>query len=230
MVMSADAITTVSAPILKHFERQARRDGQILGEIRNGFDYFPVISGSSGTGTFRLVYAGSFYGNIKPDKFFNQMERVIGAGVDISLTIFGGNPALHIPSTLRGHVEVHGRIPHEEMIKRLTQFDGFLLVYPSGARKGVFTGKLFDYLGINRPIIGLVDPDDSAGRLIREANAGYVVANEGGDAVGEVLLSAIRDWLSGNLPQRNWEVVMQHQRSVQIGKMQGYVDSLISHI
>ena len=52
-----------------------------------------------------------------------------------------------------------------------------LVVIHSTGRKGVYTGKLFDYLATNKPILALCDPEDVVGRLLNETKAGFTVDN-----------------------------------------------------
>ena len=43
-----------------------------------------------------------------------------------------------------------------------------LFVHPRSERKGVYTGKLFDYISAAKPILACVDKDDVAAKMIEE--------------------------------------------------------------
>ena len=77
-----------------------------------------------------------------------------------------------------------------------------LLIPESGGRgKGVLTGKIFEYLAAERPILAVVPPDGAAARLIHETGAGVVVAPDDVDGM-ERELRALRDaWHAGALPE-----------------------------
>jgi glycosyltransferase involved in cell wall biosynthesis len=63
----------------------------------------------------------------------------------------------------------------------------------------VLSGKVFEYLAAERPILAVVPPDGAAAELIRDADAGVVVAP---DDVGG-MAAALRDlharWRAGAL-------------------------------
>ena len=75
-----------------------------------------------------------------------------------------------------------------------------LLIPEAGGRgKGVLSGKVFEYLAAERPILAVVPPDGAAADLIRDAGAGVVVAP---DDVGG-MVAALHDlhgrWRAGTL-------------------------------
>ena len=64
-----------------------------------------------------------------------------------------------------------------------------LLIPEAGGRgKGVLSGKVFEYLAAERPILAVVPPDGAAAELIRAAGAGVVVAPD--DVAGMTRRSA----------------------------------------
>ena len=62
-------------------------------------------------------------------------------------------------------------VEHSEAIRMSLEADVLVIVHPSG-RKGVYTGKLFDYLPTNKPILGLCEPSDVIAGLLEETGAG----------------------------------------------------------
>jgi glycosyltransferase involved in cell wall biosynthesis len=75
-----------------------------------------------------------------------------------------------------------------------------LLIPDAGGRgRGVLSGKVFEYLAAERPILAVVPPDGAAATLLREADAGLVVAPD--DVPG--MVAALRElharWRAGAL-------------------------------
>jgi glycosyltransferase involved in cell wall biosynthesis len=61
------------------------------------------------------------------------------------------------------------------------------------------TGKIFEYLAAERPILAAVPPDGAAAQLVRDTGAGVVVPSDDVDALREALLDLHRRWDAGSL-------------------------------
>ncbi len=72
-----------------------------------------------------------------------------------------------------------------------------LLLLTSGDHASQVTGKIFEYLAANRPIIAVAS-DNEAARLVRETNTGVVVAPDDVQAI----VGALRAAASGQLARR----------------------------
>ena len=58
----------------------------------------------------------------------------------------------------------------------------------------MLSGKVFEYLAAERPILAVVPPDGAAARLIRETGAGVVVAPEDVAGIRDALIGLHRRW------------------------------------
>src|SRR5439155_27054683 len=75
-----------------------------------------------------------------------------------------------------------------------------LLIPESGGRgRGVLTGKIFEYLAAERPILAAVPPDGAAAKLVHDTGAGVVVPSADEGALREALLDLHRRWKAGSL-------------------------------
>jgi hypothetical protein len=63
----------------------------------------------------------------------------------------------------------------------------------------VLSGKVFEYLAAERPILAAVPPDGAAARLIRETGAGVVAPAHDVAALQEALGTLVERWRSGTL-------------------------------
>jgi glycosyltransferase involved in cell wall biosynthesis len=61
------------------------------------------------------------------------------------------------------------------------------------------TGKIYEYLAAERPILAVVPPDGAAAELVRNTGAGVVVASDDVDGVREALIDLHRRWRAGSL-------------------------------
>jgi hypothetical protein len=63
----------------------------------------------------------------------------------------------------------------------------------------VLSGKVFEYLAADRPILAVVPPDGAAADLIRETGAGTVVAPDDVDGMVAALHDLHARWKAGGL-------------------------------
>ena len=76
-----------------------------------------------------------------------------------------------------------------------------LLLIPEadGRGRGVLSGKVFEYLAAERPILACVPPDGEAAALLRDTNAGVVVPADDRDAIAAALCELAGRWRAGEL-------------------------------
>jgi hypothetical protein len=63
----------------------------------------------------------------------------------------------------------------------------------------VLSGKVFEYLAAERPVLAAVPPDGAAADLIRETGAGIVAAADDVPALAAALSELHARWLAGAL-------------------------------
>ena len=63
----------------------------------------------------------------------------------------------------------------------------------------MLSGKVFEYLAAERPILAAVPPDGAAAELIRETGAGVVAAPDDVDALRDALAELHRRFTNGGL-------------------------------
>ena len=217
-----DYLLAVSKPQVELFQNHYK--GENVGkfyQIRNGFDFaFEPKRRKSKKALFSIIYAGSFYGAIKPKNFFLALLHVLARkNMKIKVRIIGNTAPIEIPSELKNIVTEEAAIPYEDVCNEMKNADALLMVTPSCLEKGIYTGKLFDYLGSGIPIIALAPPNDVAGQLIKKANAGYVVANEDIDGIENIIECAYTDWLEDKEAMPNVDVIKAHTRKEQVRRL-----------
>ena len=68
-----------------------------------------------------------------------------------------------------------------------------------GRGRGILSGKVFEYLAAERPILALVPPDGAAAKLIRDTNAGIIAGPDDVAGIREALLDLHARWRDGRL-------------------------------
>ena len=192
----ADAVVAASDAIADEArELRARR----VVTIANGAD-FDDFSGLpyARTDRFRITHTGSFFGKRDPQPF---LRALADSGADDVVARFVGDfrtsdREFMESLGLAGRVELHEYVPRRRSLELQRDSDALLLLIPDagGRGRGVLSGKVFEYLAAERPILAAVPPDGAAAKLIEETRAGVVVPPDDVDAIRGALLDLRDRW------------------------------------
>jgi hypothetical protein len=196
---NADAIVTVSDAIAA--EMRARNERARVVTIANGsdFDDFDGLEYHPGADRFRITHTGSFFGKRDPKPFLTALSRVDGV-----VARFVGDfrsADREWSANILDRMELIQYAPHRRSLELQRDSEALLLLIPEagGRGRGVLSGKVFEYLAAERPILAVVPPDGAAADLLRTTGAGVVVAPDDIDGI-ERELTAMRDrWRAGKL-------------------------------
>lgn len=179
IVASAYAIATVSEPWAK---RYAQKYGKPTLVVLNGFepdDYAGrESSGAIHSPSLEIVYTGSIYpGRRDPTPLFHALALAPELQAGVRVHFYGTSPehvlALASKAGVQDQVAIHGHLPRAQAVAVQQQADVLLLMQWNDPREqGNLPGKLFEYLGARRPILGLGLEDGVPATLIRERAAG----------------------------------------------------------
>jgi glycosyltransferase involved in cell wall biosynthesis len=197
----ADAIVCVSNAIAEETaELRPRGPVRVIG---NGCDFedFDGLEYRRG-GRFRITHAGSFFGRRDPRPFLDALART---DADV-VARFAGD----FRSSDREYADRLGLgdrlelIPYASRTQALAlqrDSEALLLLIPEaeGRGRGVLSGKVFEYLAAERPILAAVPPDGEAARLLRDLGAGIVAAPDDVDALVAALGDLETRWRAGEL-------------------------------
>ena len=218
----ATCLTSVSKPILEDFKKLCPNI-QIFEEIRNGFDHTVSVSNWKypEDNVLKIGYFGTFYADIKPDVFFHSFIKVIHLlKANIEFHFYGVHKNFTVPKEIEDRLKIFPTISYEESITKMAEMDANLLILPKGERKGVYSGKIFDYLSSKRPILAFVDLEDVAASFITNFNAGYVVDYNDNVKGAESILHWDNDLESGSIRCAKDEQILSLHRKYQVKKLE----------
>ncbi|MEP6813394.1 MAG: glycosyltransferase, partial [Actinomycetota bacterium] len=177
----ADAIITAAEAITVETRGLSPR-GRVV-TIPNGcdFDDFAGLTYTRGD-RFRLTHAGSFFGKRDPKPF---LQALAASGLDdVTVRFLGdfrpGDREFMESLGLADRIELIEHVPRRESLRLQRDSDALLLLIPEagGRGRGVLSGKVFEYLAAERPVLAVVPPDGAAAQLVRDTGAGVVAAPE----------------------------------------------------
>jgi hypothetical protein len=209
----ADVLTTVSEPLAEKLKEIHGRDEVFT--ITNGFD--PVDMPSSQVRLdekFSINYTGKVYRKgMDPAPLFDALRQLMTEGrldperVDVN---FYGDKEPWFKGQIEEHglgevVKVHGSVPRQESldIQKRSQLL-LILAWDNKKEKGVYTGKVFDYLAAKRPILSIGSSEDVIGDLLKRTRTGMIATDSG--EIRQCLISSYQDYLDhGAVPYRGDE-------------------------
>jgi glycosyltransferase involved in cell wall biosynthesis len=199
---NADGIVAVSDAIADEL-----RGFDPSGPVRvipNGcdFDDFAGLEYTPGD-RFRITHTGSFFGKRNPRAFLSALAS---SGLDDVVARFVGDfrsvdREWVKELELGDRLELLDYLPHRRALELQRDSEANLLLLPEAAGRGkvVPSGKIFEYLAAERPILAAVPTDGVAAKLVRETGAGIVVAPEDEKGIREAVIGLHARWKAGHL-------------------------------
>lgn len=226
----ASAILSVSKPIVDDFKVLCP-NVQYFEEIRNGFnhEFKRDVSQSTQNKVFTLGYFGTFYGTRKPTVLFEALKelKLENVDFDFKVEIIGAHQNYTVPSEIADKVQLFPALSYVEAIKKMAEMDVNVQLHPRSKQKGIYTGKLFDYISVQKPVLALVDSEDVAAQLIQDFSCGYVAEFSELEENKTMLKRAFDDWKSGIIPHASDEQVESLHRKKQVEKLKSLIDSIL---
>lgn len=179
VMSAAAAVTVVSAPIAAEARSHGARTVEV---IPNGYDASDMVPLSPRSGaTLHLAFMGRFYGLTDPAPLLEALSAAREAGVDAVLHVIGPQTdrltSLIAQYRLGDAVVIHGYLPHHEALAEVARSDaGLIVIADVPGAEAVYTGKLFEYLGMGLPVVVLGPLAGAASELVTELQAGWSVA------------------------------------------------------
>jgi hypothetical protein len=207
-----------------------------LAYLPNGFDRDDYTSHAPPQNQrFTVTYTGSMYGKRNPATFLQAVEELVReAKVDprmIYLRFIGrfGSEVRDMlqRSAIRDSVEIVSYLPHSKSVEALLASDALLLIVDEAAGSDeIVPGKVFEYIGADRPIIALA-PEGAIGALMRETNAGIVAANQDIVAIQAAFIECYNNFLYHNRKfEQDREAVKRYDRREITRQLAALLDTL----
>ena len=198
---NADAIVAVSEAIAEE-TRGLGPKGPVV-TIANGsdFDDFAGLPYERGE-RFRITHTGSFFGKRDPRPFLTALAD---SGLDVTARFVGdfrtADREWAEKLGLGDRLELHPYVPRRRSLELQRDSEALLLLIPEagGRGKGVLSGKVFEYLAAERPILASVPPEGAAAELIEETGAGVVAPPDDPAAIADALRGLVERYEAGAL-------------------------------
>lgn len=180
-VAGASLLTTVSAPLADDLMDAYGIRTEV---VTNGYDPddFAGLRYEPSSETLRIAYCGWVIPKRRdPRPFLGGVAALLRDHPEtkVSVDFYGPHSAEVADAVaalgLDGVVTQHGKVSHTDSLRIQSNADVLLLLlWNDPGEKGVLSGKVFEYIGADRPVIMTGLEDSAAGDLIRDNRLGIV--------------------------------------------------------
>ena len=206
VLRKADSVSVVGPFMKKDFLDKHSRSvpENKIHIIPNGFDE-EDFSGSKPRpeNDFTITYTGTLAGNYRIDAFIqavSEINRTLKKKIRLR---FIGEICEEYQRKLREQFnqelyEIIPPVPHKQAIEYLFRSHILLLVIPDApGNKAIVTGKLFEYLAAQKPILGIGPVGGDAASILHDTRAGKMIGYDNSELI-KVEILRVYDQFTNN--------------------------------
>ncbi|GAB1414759.1 glycosyltransferase family 4 protein [Paludibacter sp.] len=236
IISSADAVVVVSEHMKKEYEMFKNKRIEI---ISNGYDEtdFEDIEPYELERKFVITYTGLMTDKQNPKVLWKVLSELAveidGFENDLLIRLVGGVDNEIIDDLkaygLESNAEILNYVSHSEVIRFQKSSQILLLSLMNDTKtKSVVTGKLFEYLKANRPVIGIGFKDGDAAALLQQTGAGEMFDFEDFHLLKMKLLSYYQQFNKGILvTDTDEKTIAKFSRQTLTGTLAKLMEGLI---
>ena len=179
VLINADNIIVVSDHIKEMFVKKDKRiDPNKCHVVPNGYDPadFDGLEKKKNE-IFTICYTGTMADTYEPEVFINALAELINSKPELKIKLqivgFISDKIKRFINDRIPETELVPTVPHSEIVKYQKNADLLLLVIPNIENsEGILTGKIFEYLASDNPIIGIGPENGDAAKILDQCKAG----------------------------------------------------------
>ena len=205
--------------------------------IPQGFDPsdFATAATPKASSKLQFIYTGVFYDAQKPDYFLKALAALLAEEpkrkADISALFVGLLPesGIHLIESLdlQDVVTHKGYQLHTSVIQDLKESQVPWLTIGSGpGQESISTGKLFEYIGARKPILGLV-PEGAAKDVLEDYGASFIADPENTSEIKKRIEEIYTLWKQKQLPLPRKATVERYNRKLLASKLAERLDEMV---
>ena len=161
---------------------------------------------------FNIVYTGSFYGFRSPRKFFQSIIGLIQEKPfyqeKLQIYFIGNVKTPEVLDFIRKEplkkiTKILPYMSHDNLVQYLYNADLLLLIIGEMPEaEEVYTGKLFEYIAVGKPILAIVPPNGVAAKVIEETRSGFIANHSDTKDIKRTIEFLYQEWKKGRLTVR----------------------------
>ena len=189
--------------IIKNFKKSTK-----TYFLPNGYDKddFQILKKVKNLDKFEINYFGIISIERNPLSVLKSVNKIFEEKNNRSIRInIWGNIHQSVKDILISNdkyniVNIHSYISHKEMVEYLV-YSNLLLVVVNNikSKKGIFPGKIFEYLGSGVEILGIGPEDGDAAKILKETKCGKMFDYDKVDDIANFIETKYQEWKEGKI-------------------------------
>lgn len=203
--------------------------------VHNGYDEDDIEKTQKPVDTkFAFVHIGSINAARNPQVLWKALGELTAEMPEIKTELrirFVGNVEPLVltnlaENNLSKYVDNLGYMSHHEAIHfQQTSPILLLLINNTPNSKGILTGKLYEYMASERPILAIGPTDSDIARILNETNSGLIVDFEDLNGMKSAIKSLFEQFKNNQLKSQSSDY-QKYSRKAQCGIMAGILDDI----
>ena len=212
VLSEATRVVTVGWDCAKGLENHGANN---VAVITNGYDFFDISNENyQKTSILTMSHIGIIGANRNPEMFWEAISEL---DIPMKIRLIGQIDNSVIESIKRhnieNYVEIIPYIPHNQVIEEQQKSDVLLLfVNNTPNAKGILTGKLFEYIASDRPILSIGPENGDSARILNETQSGVTVDFNDKEKMKSVIRDFVKKYNDNQLITRHNEMVEKYSR------------------
>ncbi len=220
ILSKADVVVTVSNHLQKEFQKYRTK----VEVITNGYDNEVLIEQTySLDKKFTLSHIGLLPTQSNPIVLWQVLKEILSENKEFAQDLqlnFIGNSSKQIIDSLKdfdllNHASIIDYVAHSEAIRLQKKSQVLLLLIPQvKGSEGIITGKVFEYITSNRPILALVPKGSDLIEIIEGTNTGSVLEFNDKIKLKTTILELYKKYKEGDLSVDAINIEQYHRKNL----------------
>ncbi|WP_291650775.1 glycosyltransferase [Clostridium sp.] len=206
VIRYADKVINVTEEITNMYIARYPEYKEKFITITNGFDISDKVEEKIESEKFIINYSGIVVDGQNPEVFLKAIEELIKKDtkfkkdvlINFTGTIVDKYKYMFDNEYIKNNIQINGYKPHNIVLKEMKKASINLLILPDTEEsKGIYTGKIFDYILSEKPILGIMPLGGVASELINSKNIGIAVSCNDLEGIRDFIEKTYISWKNG---------------------------------
>jgi len=219
VIQSADAVMVVGKTMKENYQAFNKN----IHIISNGFDTDAETVEVDLDEKFTITHIGLMNADRNPNNLWKALAEIVNENSEFAsdlLVKLIGKSADEVHKSIKGNkleenVQFISYLPHHKVLKHQRSSQVLLLAVNNvPSAKGIITGKIFEYLQSERPILAIAPKDGDVAEIIEITNSGLVIDFNDIENLKKAIVDYYHKFKAGNLKVASKNIDQYHRKNL----------------